>query len=275
MSGIKYEHHMLGSVYDTICPFKVEFDTAEPDSMANWHKNPELIYITDGTGSVQCGSQSFTAHKGDIFVVSPETIHNVCSTENMGYYFIIIDEKFCLSNGIELERYLLSQVINDTETESIILRIINIYSNRKTDNPGLYAAKLRGAFIDLFVNICEKHAQFIQGKKSIGNSDAYVRKAIVYISENYNRTLTIEEIAAQLGITKYHLSREFRRYTGETAISHLNKVRCAKARQMLCAGCSVTQAAMECGFESVSYFSQKFKAVMGISPREYVRNMNN
>lgn len=273
MSGIKYEHHMLGSVYDSICPFKVEYDTAEPDSMANWHKNPELIYITSGKGNVQCGAQSFNAEKGDIFAVSPETIHNVCSTEDMGYYFIIIDEKFCRTNGIELERYMLEPKINDSGTESRIRRIIDVYQNRNGEKSWLYAAKMRGAVIDLFVNICESHARYIDEKKGIGNSDAYVRKAIVYISENYNRTLTIEEIAKELGVTKFHLSREFRKYTGETAISHLNKVRIARARQMICAGCSVTQAAMECGFESVSYFSQKFKAVMGISPSEYVRNI--
>lgn len=274
MNRIKYEHHLLGSVYDSICPFKVEFDTAEPDSIANWHKNPELIYITDGTGSVQCGSQSFSAHKGDLFVVNPETIHNVCSTENMGYYFIIIDEKFCRSNGIELERYFFSPVINDKQTEDRVLNIINIFSEGNTDNPGLYAAKLRGAFIELLVNLCENHAQYVRDNKSIGELDVYVRKAIVYISENYNRSITIEEIAAELGITKFHLSREFRKYTGETAISHLNKVRCAKARQLIYGGCSVTRAATECGFESISYFSQKFKKIMGISPREYIRNIN-
>ena len=113
----------------------------------------------------------------------------------------------------------------------------------------------------------------IADKKPIANSDAYVRKAIVFISENYDRQLTADEIASSLGITKYHLVREFRKYTGETVISHLNKVRCTKARQMILGGYTVTQAAMECGFESVSYFSQKFKKIMGISPREYIRSI--
>lgn len=273
MSGIKYEHHTLNSVFGTICPFKVEFDTAEPDSMANWHKNPEIIYVTKGEGSVLCGSQSYNAHKGDVFVINTETIHNVLSNGNMEYWFIIIDEKFCRDNGIELESYSFEPLVNDKDTEKKMVRITDIYQNRDTDNPKLCAAKLRCAVMDMLVHLCEHHAKYIPEKIPIANSDAYVRKAIVFISENYNRQLTADEIASSLGITKYHLVREFGKYTGETVISHLNKVRCTKARQMILGGYSVTQAAMECGFESVSYFSQKFKKIMGISPREYIRNI--
>lgn len=272
MSGIKYEHHTLNSVFGSICPFKVEFDIAEPDSMANWHKNPEIIYITDGSGSVQCGSQSYNAHKGDIFIINTETIHNVMSTGNMEYYFIIIDEKFCRDNGIEPENYSFEAVVSDKSTEAIIKGIIEISKKHDTDNSMLCAAKLRSAVMNMLVDLCEHHAEFFP-KKTIANSDAYVRKAIVFISENYNRQLTADEIASDIGITKYHLVREFKKYTGETVISHLNKVRCTKARQLILGGYTVTQAAMECGFESVSYFSQKFKKIMGISPREYIRNI--
>ncbi len=273
MSGIKYEHHTLKSVFGSICPFKVEFDMAEPDSMANWHKNPEIIYITDGEGSVQCGSQSYNARKGDIFVINTETIHNVLSSGNMGYYFIIIDEEFCRDNGIELESYRFEPLVSDKEAERTAARIIDIYQKRDTDNPMLCAAKLRCAVMEMLVGLCEHHAEYIPEKKTIGNSDIYVRKAIVFISENYNRQLTADEIASNIGITKFHLVREFKKYTGETVISHLNKVRCTKARQMILGGYTVTQAAIECGFESVSYFSQKFKRIMGISPREYIRNI--
>ncbi len=273
MSGIKYEHHTIKSVFGSICPFKVEFDTAEPDSMANWHKNPEIIYITDGDGSVQCGSQCYNAHKGDIFVINTETIHNVLSSGNMGYYFIIIDEEFCRDNGIELESYRFEPLVSDKEAERTAARIIDIYQKRDTDNPMLCAAKLRCAVMEMLVGLCEHHAEYIPEKKTIGNSDIYVRKAIVFISENYNRQLTADEIASNIGITKFHLVREFKKYTGETVISHLNKVRCTKARQMILGGYTVTQAAIECGFESVSYFSQKFKRIMGLSPREYIRNI--
>lgn len=273
MSVIKYEHHTLNSVFGTICPFKVEFDTAEPDSMANWHKNPEIIYVTKGEGSVLCGSQSYNAHKGDIFVINTETIHNVLSAGNMEYWFIIIDEKFCRDNGIELESYSFVPLVSDKETERTAVRIIDIYKKHDTDNPMLCAAKLRTSVMEMLVRLCEHHAEYTPEKKPIANSDIYVRKAIVFISENYNRQLTADDIASNLGITKYHLVREFRKYTGETVISHLNKVRCTKARQMILGGYTVTQAAMECGFESVSYFSQKFKKIMGISPREYIRNI--
>lgn len=273
MSGIKYEHHTMRSVFGSICPFKVESDIAEPDSMANWHKNPEIIYITEGTGSVLCGSQNYNAKKGDIFVVNSEIIHNVLSTEKMSYYFLIIDEDFCRNNGIEPESYRFRNVVTDRKTEEKVKKIIDIYGDRVSENRMLCAAKLRTSVLDLLVYLCDYHAEYVSENKTCGNSDIYVRKAMMYISENYSRQLTSDEIAANLGITKFHLAREFRKHTGDTVISHINKVRCTKARQMMIGGYSVTQTAMECGFESVSYFSQKFKKIMGISPREYIRNI--
>ncbi|MBR5307221.1 MAG: helix-turn-helix transcriptional regulator [Clostridia bacterium] len=274
MSGIKYEHHAMRRLFGSVCPFKVEFDTAEPDSMANWHKNPEIIYITDGDGTVQCGAQCYNAKKGDIFVINTDIIHNVCSNGNMGYYFIIIDEGFCRNNGIEAESYRFRNPVSDDDAERVVKRITDIYGSRETENPKLCAAKLRTAVMELLVRLCENYAEYVAESETVGNSDMYVRKAMVYISENYSRRIVTEDIAKSLGITKFHLAREFRKHTGETVISHINKVRCTKARQMINGGYSVTVAAMECGFESVSYFSQKFKKIMGISPREYIRNIN-
>ena len=94
----------------------------------------------------------------------------------------------------------------------------------------------------------------------------YVKKTLEFIAEHYTEKTSLEEIACVCGITKYHLAREFKRYTGHTVITHLNVLRCRRADVCLSEGMTVTEAAMASGFESVSYFSRTYKKIMGVSP---------
>jgi len=69
-------------------------------------------------------------------------------------------------------------------------------------------------------------------------------------------------------ITKYHLIREFKRYTGQTICTYVNILKCKRAEAFLVQGLTVTETATECGFDNVSYFSQVYKKIMGISPKK-------
>ena len=69
-------------------------------------------------------------------------------------------------------------------------------------------------------------------------------------------------------ITKFHLIREFKRYTGQTVFTYINILKCKKAQSCLMDGLTVTETATECGFDNVSYFSQVYKKIMGVSPNK-------
>lgn len=274
MNSVKYEHHSPRIFISELCPFKIKSHYATNNRAANWHKNPEIIFITGGSGYVQCGSSSYSAKNGDIFVINPETIHRVYSTEGVRYSFIIIDDMFCRENGIIPENYRFVDYFSDSDTERIIQKILETVTDEKAKSSGVYDAKLRSAVLELLTDICEKHSEYIpdvKNQKEQG-SDQYARKALMYISENYRSRITIEQIASCLGITKYHLAREFKKYTGETVILHLNKVRCINAQQLIRSGYSVTQAALESGFESGSYFSQIYRRIFGAAPSDCKSN---
>lgn len=64
------------------------------------------------------------------------------------------------------------------------------------------------------------------------------------------------------------LHRRIKSLTGMTANEYIRKHRLAKAMQMLRTGTSINVIAMECGFNSPSYFTRCFKAEYGILPSE-------
>ena len=83
--------------------------------------------------------------------------------------------------------------------------------------------------------------------------------------------LSISALAAECGISETLFRREFRVSFGCAPLSYLKKVRLENAKLLLATGyCSVTEAAMRCGFDSVSYFSYEFHRCTGVTPSTFL-----
>jgi AraC-like DNA-binding protein len=99
-------------------------------------------------------------------------------------------------------------------------------------------------------------------------------KAVEFIDNNYEKHLTIDEIASVAGFSKFHFSRLFKNYTGFTVIEHINGRRCENAKLMLeNNSLSISQIAAECGFWESSYFTKVFKKIKGCTPKIYRKNI--
>ena len=81
--------------------------------------------------------------------------------------------------------------------------------------------------------------------------------------------MKIYEIADHIGISKYHLAREFKYITGHTIIEQINILKCNEAKKLIESGKSVTEAATLLGFNDLPYFSQVFKRMNGVTPSAY------
>lgn len=91
-----------------------------------------------------------------------------------------------------------------------------------------------------------------------------------YINQNFSSIKTIDEIAEHFHFTKYHLCHIFKEETGMTIIGCLNSIKINNACFLLkTAAMSITDVAMECGFNSPEYFCSAFKKTIGMTPKEY------
>ncbi len=101
------------------------------------------------------------------------------------------------------------------------------------------------------------------------NSDI-IRKAISYISQNYNTNLTLEEVAGLVHLNPAYFSSLFKQSTGSSFKEYLNIVRIEESKRLLAnTDYSIIDIAIAVGFDNQSYFSKVFKKHTGLTPKQY------
>lgn len=105
-----------------------------------------------------------------------------------------------------------------------------------------------------------------------GGSDERVRRARSFLRDNIPRPLSLDEIAAEAGMSRYHFLRVFQNQTGETPHRYLTRLRVERARHELEHGsATVAEVALSCGFASRTHFATAFRRQTGLSPSAYRR----
>lgn len=100
-----------------------------------------------------------------------------------------------------------------------------------------------------------------------------VDTAIAYMNSNYAEKITNEVLAQLVNRSPGHFSKVFKTITGTTPIEFLNTIRIQKARNMLLNSTkNITEIALECGFNTSSYFSSCFLEKYSMTPSSYRQN---
>lgn len=262
MGNYSYEIHVFP---DPLLPFLFhrEFVVTTERRVFNWHENIELLSCTEGSGYVICGSKVLPFEKGDILVVNASLPHSIGSKSRVRYRCLIIDDSFFLENGIAISRLRFRERICDPAMTQLFENVAEAY--RCADAHPFPALEIRCAVLGLVKQLCA--CCIIDAAPGEG-INANIANAIRYIRANYASQLTLDQIAEHVGISKYHLCREFKAFTGSSIVQTVNLLRCTQAKLLMEGGSSVSAAALSCGFDNLSYFSRTFKKLMGVLPSQ-------
>ncbi|MFB0552266.1 MAG: helix-turn-helix domain-containing protein [Phycisphaerae bacterium] len=101
-----------------------------------------------------------------------------------------------------------------------------------------------------------------------------IRPAINYIDANYNKPITLADVAKASHLSISRLAHIFKEQMGITIIDYLTSVRIERAKQLLLAtDQNCTEICFEVGYNNQSYFTRTFKGLVGMTPRHFrVRN---
>lgn len=98
------------------------------------------------------------------------------------------------------------------------------------------------------------------------NKKYVVEQILSYFEDHYNEKISLDQIAENMYLSPFYISKIFKSETGDTPISHLINIRLEKAKELLEEGGSIQEVAAEVGYEDAFHFSKLFKKRYGIAP---------
>ncbi len=96
-----------------------------------------------------------------------------------------------------------------------------------------------------------------------------IHKAIDYITHNYDKKITLDEVAGKVFLSTSYFSKIFKQEMGRNFNAYLNEVRIKESKKLLMNNLKLVEVAALVGFEDQSYFTKVFKRITGVSPNRY------
>jgi len=232
-----YKHSGLGSMFN-----------------CHWHEEYELIYCFKNCASLRIESQSYKMYEGDSFIINPGELHSVSSTKGAecGVYAMVIRLNDVL---VDFQ--------NKLDEKGLAAKIFETYLN---DSNALLLIKSQIYQLLYVLQTQDKSTS----RENYLLQNVNMKSVLTYLDDYYSEKVTLESLAKQAKLSKYHFIRSFKAYTGVTPIKYLNQIRITKAIEILKSGnTDMTHTAMQVGFDSISYFIKVFKETCGTTPLKY------
>lgn len=119
---------------------------------------------------------------------------------------------------------------------------------------------------------CKKNVDYIieQVEKCPSKNSDIISKVLEYINRNFNKDITLESVANEVGLSSQYLSKIFKEKCGINFIDYITTKRLEFAENLLKNGVmNIKQVSKMSGYEDSNYFCRIFKKSTGLSPRQF------
>ena len=231
---------------------KVEPD-AEWHNLHRVHRRHELIVILSGVMHITGRDQAFELRPGDAALYPAGVLHQERSDRDrpVESCFIVFEKPDLTADRIVVRRGM-----------GAWLRPLAAALYEQFLNCGAppFADKYLALMLDIFS---------AAGAAAPDPSSDFIRKVRSFMRRHLADKLTLDDLAAVAGKSKFHFLRQYRAETGATPLKALWDMRCAEAAALLkYTGLPVKEIAARTGFSDVAHFSRRIKAWSGRSPGE-------
>ncbi len=248
-----------------------------------------LYLIEEGEGVLSDAIGATTMKPGYLYLVPSYTTCSYSCEERMVQFYIQFIEESPDGNSLfAMNRNVLKAPVQNGDTEMMLrLLVLNPDRGLAQHNPKDYEQRpvlqqfkehnrllSLSAYVETKGILLRLLSRFLTDEIFRPGEQrpvpSVVLKTILYIQTHLSENITVTQLARELDLNPDYLSRIFLEHTGERPLSYIQYKRVEHAQfLMLTTALSLTEVAIECGFDSLSYFSRIFKKVLGLTPGEY------
>lgn len=264
--------------------------------------NPEILYVFD---TFSKGPANGVEHSHDFFelsiILSGESYYTIDKKE----YYISEPTILILNPGVEHMEYTKEEMENvqmhiglrnfqltgfqnnylplqdavihlSKNKKKFFETCYEIIQERREINPG-YKLILKALIYKLLIYILrEKETEIISSALSIDeqNKIQLIKEVKTFLETRYWQDVTLDQLAKDFSTSPSILSRDFKKYTGDSPINYLINFRLNKAKDLIQADqtMSIKEVSRSVGYEDSLYFSKLFKKHYGFSPTLFIKH---
>ncbi len=230
------------------------------------HKELEIIYVIKGESHLFIDNNYMTISDGDLFVCFPNQVHCYERSESGQYYLFTIIPDCCFGIKDLLYDNVPGKNILRLDENDEVLRILS------------EAVRYQGEYKDTYYAGLINHALALMLPKlsltpRIKSNTATLQSIINYCSLNFARELTLDDIADDLHLSKYHISHLLNKKLGISFTGYINLLRINDSCELLRkTDKSIASISEEVGFGSIRSFNRVFAQIMHMTPYDYRKN---
>ena len=234
----------------------------------HFHDEYSFSLIYDGNHSYENEKEKFTFGSGMIQVVNPYEMH---STKNSSWSYLNIMPSTELINDIaksltqddSKKDILFHPIITDSQAIKLFHHLFVLMTDKEESKMAIDTA-----MIEFFECALRYHSS--QNKDKIVNitcTKQELNTALEYMNDYEKKDeITLDDISSQIGISKYHFIKEFKKYIGITPNQYLQIKKANWTKELLQKDIPLSHIAYECGFTDQSYMIKVFKKFYGYTP---------
>lgn len=256
-----------------------DFSPLQPDHYHNFY---EVFYLMSGKCRFLLKDSVYHMEKGDLVFIAPRELHHSLYDSDSNCIIITIYFKKEYLNLDMFQQWITDEPILYLHSfmgsipalyqdafQDLLTRMLSEYSSIDQ-----YSNAFLGCFLQEAVLMLMRHSVMNEKEPEFLNSkEEDILLATKYIYKNYKQPLTLADVSAVASLSPTYFSKKFKTVTGMGFKQYLNFVRLKHAQTaLLTTTNTITDIALEYGFNDSNYFKDLFKKVYGKSPREFRKN---
>lgn len=236
----------------------------------HFHPEVQLVLVLEGQRKFCFRDRELILHAGDCLIIPPYFPHRGMSLSDVPSTFkSLYVSRTCAEQFVELKAFF-------CEDHPAVV----VHDDRFPDRFARAAAAPRKVELDSILQLMTirdlSNARRIPcGTVALGTpARAALTRARTMLAAEIGAPPSLDLLARKVGISKFHLTRQFSRLYGMSPYAFNLRCRLNEAKALLAKGDTVSAVANDLGFFDQSHFGLHFRRVMGLTPATYQKKLS-
>jgi len=248
----------------------------------HYHDELEFIYVIEGEMRFSINNESFCVYAGDCLFIHSHQLHASFSRTPLTNYCSIVFSSKLLTNSFDICQFFFDNITNHRYTVQQhfhsnlpahyqIIEHIKRMITALTHKDLAYELIVESELLAIFSILIRTSSKITSLNSKLPanqtKNNERLDQIITYIRLHYQEKIALTDISEAVHVTPQYLCRYFKNLTTMSLIDYINHYRIEHARSLLEeSGLSITDIALMCGFDNISYFNRVFKQQIHCTP---------